>query len=133
MELFNFKRKVKVIMMTFITLAFLILFMLFIILIVYSPGKPKPFIDENGKIITNSISEKGFIEINRGQIGYFIKGKIKIILYCYTCMVDCHFIFLHKNTQLALMKYLQLFGGTSVVQVYPTMQSLVKKKLTLKI
>ncbi len=84
MELFNFKRKVKVIMMTFITLAFLILFMLFIILIVYSPGKPKPFIDENGKIITNSISEKGFIEINRGQIGYFIKGKNKnnpVLLY----------------------------------------------------
>ena len=32
-------------------------------------------LDDEGKIIANSISEKGFIDINGGKLGFFIKGK----------------------------------------------------------
>jgi len=40
-----------------------------------SPGKPKPFVDENGKPLPGSISEKVFVTINGVQQGMFIKSK----------------------------------------------------------
>lgn len=47
------------------------------LLMVYSPGKPKPFLDENGKEISGSISEKIHVKINGVEQGMFIKGKDK--------------------------------------------------------
>lgn len=41
----------------------------------YSPGKPKPFLEANGKPLNGSISEKSFVEINHSHQGMFIKGK----------------------------------------------------------
>ena len=40
-----------------------------------SPGKPKPFNDENGKPLPGSISEKVFVTINGVQQGMFIKSR----------------------------------------------------------
>lgn len=45
------------------------------VLLFYSPGKPKPFIDESGNPLAGSISEKIFIEINGVKQGMFIKGR----------------------------------------------------------
>ena len=51
------------------------LLILVAVLLAWSPGKPEPFPDENGKPLANSISEKIFVEINGVQQGMFIKGK----------------------------------------------------------
>ncbi len=45
------------------------------ILFIYSPGKPVPFLDNNGKPLTNSISEKVFVNIGGLKQGMFIKSK----------------------------------------------------------
>lgn len=42
-----------------------------------SSDKAKPFLDDNGKVIDGSISEKIFVEINGVKQGMFIKGKDK--------------------------------------------------------
>jgi pimeloyl-ACP methyl ester carboxylesterase len=44
-------------------------------LLAYSPGKPKPFLDENGNPLAGSISEKTLVDINGLKQGMFIKGK----------------------------------------------------------
>ena len=49
--------------------------LLLIALLAFSPGKPKPFLDENGRILPGSISEKVFVEINGVRQGMFIRGK----------------------------------------------------------
>lgn len=45
------------------------------ILLRWSPGRPKPFKDENGRPLRGSISEKIFLNINGVQQGMFIKSK----------------------------------------------------------
>lgn len=49
-----------------------------VMLMVWSPGKPKPFLDENGRLLVGSISEKIHVNINGVEQGMFIKGKDKI-------------------------------------------------------
>lgn len=51
------------------------LILLFGILLLYSPGKPAPFLDESGKPQVGSISEKIFVSINGVRQGMFIKSK----------------------------------------------------------
>jgi pimeloyl-ACP methyl ester carboxylesterase len=45
------------------------------VMLAVSPGKPKPFVDENGKVIAGSISEKTRVNINGVQQGMIIEGK----------------------------------------------------------
>jgi pimeloyl-ACP methyl ester carboxylesterase len=45
------------------------------VLLILSPGKPRPFLDANRKEIGGSISEKVFVEINGAKQGMFIRGK----------------------------------------------------------
>ena len=45
------------------------------VLLVYSPGKPQPFLDENGNPLAGSISEKIHVSINGVDQGMFIKSK----------------------------------------------------------
>lgn len=62
-----------------------------IVLWISSPGKPRPYQNEKGQLIPNSISEKGFIDIQGGMLGYFIKGKNinnPILLYLHGGMPD---------------------------------------------
>ncbi len=56
-----------------IPIAVLALFL--IVLLALSPGKPKPFLDESGRTLPGSISEKVRVEINGVEQGMFIKGK----------------------------------------------------------
>jgi pimeloyl-ACP methyl ester carboxylesterase len=44
-------------------------------LMIMSPGKPEPYLDKNGKVLTGSISEKVFVKINGQEQGMFIKSK----------------------------------------------------------
>ncbi len=53
----------------------LCVFMLICILLAWSPGKQKPFLDENGRPLVGSISEKIRVNINGVDQGMFIKSK----------------------------------------------------------
>ncbi|MBA4385323.1 MAG: alpha/beta hydrolase [Anaerolinea sp.] len=66
----------------------LILAALFLIL---SPGTPDPFLDENGKPLAGSISEKVIVRINGVEQGMFIVGKDTnnpVLLYLHGGMPD---------------------------------------------
>lgn len=55
------------------------------------PGKPKPYLDENGNLLSGSISEKVFVDINGVKQGMFIKGKDinnPVLLYLHGGMPD---------------------------------------------
>lgn len=54
-----------------------LIIILLVVLIIYSPGKSKPFLDKDGKKLTSSISEKTFVTIGGIQQGMFIKSKNK--------------------------------------------------------
>lgn len=76
-----------------ITISFLLvcLLILFGQLLVNSPGKPKPLLDESGNPIIGSISEKVFIEIGGVRQGMFIKSKDPanpVLLYLHGGMPD---------------------------------------------
>ncbi len=45
------------------------------LLLFWSPGKPGPVIDENGKPLPGSLSEKTWVDINGVQQGMFIKSR----------------------------------------------------------
>jgi pimeloyl-ACP methyl ester carboxylesterase len=45
------------------------------LLLAWSPGRPQPFLDENGKPLAGSLSEKMHVEINGVEQGMFIKSK----------------------------------------------------------
>ncbi len=54
------------------------------VLLAWSPGKVKPFLDENGSPLASSISEKVFVNINGVKQGMFISSKDKtnpVLLY----------------------------------------------------
>jgi len=62
-----------------------------VVLLVYSPGKAKPFLDENGNVLKGSISEKLFIDVNGVRQGMFIKSKNSanpVLLYLHGGMPD---------------------------------------------
>jgi pimeloyl-ACP methyl ester carboxylesterase len=64
---------------------------LILVLLLYSPGKPKPFLDSNGKEISGSISEKIFITIGGLRQGMFIKSKNRenpVLLYLHGGITD---------------------------------------------
>ncbi len=51
------------------------IFLCFAVLLIMSPGKIKPYTDENGKIPENSIAEKRFVEINGVKMGMIIRSR----------------------------------------------------------
>lgn len=78
---------------------------LVIVLFIYSPGKPDPFLDDNGKLLTNSISEKVFVNIGGLRQGMFIKSKNQenpVLLYLHGGIPD---YFLTKNYPTGLEDY----------------------------
>ena len=60
-----------------ITLAALLAFILTLVgvLLAWSPGRPQPYVDANGRLLAGSISEKIRVNINGAEQGMFIKGK----------------------------------------------------------
>ena len=68
------KRRGKTLMLVIIS--FLIVVAAVFIILPPFGGRPKPYVDENGKVIEGSISEKVFIDADDGaQLGMFITAK----------------------------------------------------------
>jgi pimeloyl-ACP methyl ester carboxylesterase len=68
-------RKVMAMMLTILAVFLVCVFLLVGVLLAYSPGKPEPLVDENGRPLAGSISEKVFVNINGGEQGMFIKSR----------------------------------------------------------
>jgi len=61
------------------------------VLLILSPGKPEPFPDKNGNLMTGSISEKIHVTINGLDMGMIIKSKDTthpVLLYLHGGMPD---------------------------------------------
>ena len=58
------------------------------VLLAWSPGKPEPFLDENGQPLAGSISEKIFMDINGIKHGMFMKGEEQQTQFCFFFTVD---------------------------------------------
>jgi pimeloyl-ACP methyl ester carboxylesterase len=71
----SFGRKAGHIMLTTTSILIAVIFILIVVLLAWSPGKPKPFMDENGNPLAGSISEKIHVNINGLEQGMFIKSK----------------------------------------------------------
>ena len=79
--------------MLIIISSLLILILLFVGLLEFwsYPGKPGPFVDENGRRLAGSLSEKVFINLNGIEQGMFIKSKDvtnPVLLYLHGGMPD---------------------------------------------
>jgi pimeloyl-ACP methyl ester carboxylesterase len=86
-----FVRKVISIMLTIPVVLLVCVIILIGVLMACSPGKPEPFLDENGKSLPGSISEKIFVNINGVQQGMIIKSKDTtnpVLLYVHGGMPD---------------------------------------------
>ena len=71
----SFARKVEHILLIIISIFLACTLILVGLLLAWSPGKPQPFLDENGSLLAGSIAEKVFIDVNGVREGMFIKGK----------------------------------------------------------
>lgn len=86
-----FLRKVSGVMLTISIVLLICVFILVGTFLIHSPGKPKPFLDENGNLLSGSISEKVFVNINGLEQGMFIKSKDAthpVLLYLHGGMPD---------------------------------------------
>lgn len=85
-------RKGKHIMSILISILLASIMLLTVVLLAWSyPGKPKPFLDGNGNLLADSLSEKVFININGVEQGMFIKSKDTsnpVLLYLHGGMPD---------------------------------------------
>ncbi len=87
----SFVGKVVRIMLTIISILLACILILVGVLQLWSPGKPTPFVDENGSPLAGSISEKVFVNINGVEQGMFIKSKDAthpVLLYLHGGMPD---------------------------------------------
>lgn len=71
----NLIRKVRKIMLVLSSVIVLCTIALTVILLIQSPGKVKPLLDENGNVVKGSISEKVYTKINGVNMGMIIKSK----------------------------------------------------------
>jgi pimeloyl-ACP methyl ester carboxylesterase len=84
-------RKAGLVMLALFSIILAGFLVLTIILLALSPGKPQPFLDQNGKLLAGSISEKIFVNINGVEQGMFIKGENidnPVLLYLHGGMPD---------------------------------------------
>ena len=91
------------------------------LLLRWSPGKPKPFVDKYGRPLAGSISEKTFVDINGVRQGMFIKGKDAtnpVLLYLHGGMPD---YFLTRRYPRASKTISPCVGGNSAVRGSPTL------------
>ena len=69
-------------------------------MITQSSGNLQPLLDKTGKNITNSISEKGKVNINGIRQGFFIRGENvenPIVLYLHGGVPELPFILPREN------------------------------------
>ena len=77
--------------LTVIAVLLISLLVLVGVLVVMSPGTPTPFLDDSGKLLAGSISEKFTVNINGVEQGMFIKGRNAhnpVLLYLHGGMPD---------------------------------------------
>jgi pimeloyl-ACP methyl ester carboxylesterase len=87
----TFFRRVIQIMLIISAVLLGIVFILAGVLVVYSPGNPQPYLDENGNQLPGSLSEKIFVNINGTREGMFIQTKDfthPVLLYLHGGMPD---------------------------------------------
>ncbi|PKL18523.1 MAG: alpha/beta hydrolase [Spirochaetae bacterium HGW-Spirochaetae-5] len=77
MNLSKILKKLKVAIISILLIILLLVISVFTLIFINSSGEPVPFLDENGKILPSSISEKNYIEVDGGKLGFYIKGKNK--------------------------------------------------------
>lgn len=81
----SFRRKAGHFMWTITSIVVAGILVLVAVLLAWSyPGRPKPFVDQNGHPLAGSISEKLYLNINGVEQGMFIKGKDRnnpVLLY----------------------------------------------------
>ena len=70
-----FARKVIRIMLVILVVLHVCILILLGVLLAYSPGKPEAFLDESGRPLTGSLSEKIFVKIGGVEQGMFIRSK----------------------------------------------------------
>ena len=78
-------------MMIILSVFFVCIFIFAGVLLICSPGKAIPFLDEGGKHLEGSISEKAFVNIGGVSQGMFIKSKDStnpVLLYLHGGMPD---------------------------------------------
>ncbi|QUH27282.1 alpha/beta hydrolase [Serpentinicella alkaliphila] len=73
----SFRRGIGRVMFIVLSILLVSTFIFAGVLLAWSPGKPIPFIDENGRPLVGSISEKIHVNINGVEQGMFIKGRDK--------------------------------------------------------
>lgn len=69
------RKKIKILICILFGAAVAIISICLGVLVIMSPGKIKPFTDENGKELKNSMAEKCTVEINGVKMGMIIKSK----------------------------------------------------------
>jgi pimeloyl-ACP methyl ester carboxylesterase len=88
----SFARKAGRIMLISVSIFLACILILVGVLQIWSyPGRPKPFLDQNGHPLAGSISEKVFVNINGVKQGMFIKSKDStnpVLLYLHGGMPD---------------------------------------------
>jgi len=99
----SFARTARRIVLAIVSIVLACILSLMSVLLFWSyPGKPKPFVDENGRLLPGSISEKVFVAINGVEQGMFIKSKNDknpVLLYLHGGMPD-YFLTEHYPTGL---------------------------------
>jgi pimeloyl-ACP methyl ester carboxylesterase len=101
----SFLRRIGRIMLIIPAVILVCVLILVGVLLAVSPGKPEPFLDESGKPLAGSISEKTFVNINGIEQGMFIKSKNAanpVLLYLHGGMPD---YFLTKKYPTGLENY----------------------------
>lgn len=87
----NLGRKVARMILVTVSLLLALTLILVGILLALSPGKMTPFVDETGKPLAGSLSEKTFVDINGVRQGMFIQSKDvsqPVLLYLHGGMPD---------------------------------------------
>ena len=103
------------------------------VLQLWSPGKPPPFVDENGSPLAGSVSEKLFVNINGVEQGMFVTSKDvrhPVLLYLHGGIPD---YFLTQRYPPPVLKTISpSFGGNSVVQELSYSSDIPPETMTLE-
>lgn len=84
-------KKVSTMLLILLSVLATLILILVIVLFTYSPGKPFPFLGDNGKLLANSLSEKIFLNIGGIRQGMIIKSKNQgnpVLLYLHGGLPD---------------------------------------------
>lgn len=79
------------VMLIAVAVVLIVVLVFLAVLLILSPGTPKPFLDDRGRVLAGSISEKIRVTINGVEQGMFIRGKSSsnpVLLYVHGGLPD---------------------------------------------